>query len=1135
MSGTLARRLGVHAVKWLWARVGAVGALVVGVGALAGDPAGAVPKVQAPVPKYHSVLTQADIDRLSKDATERSIVIMRDQHLDVAGVPATRAARVNADQQPVWSELTRLRSRGMRRLQLVNAVAATISPAEKQRLQSSPAIRAVVPDLPVPQRVRRDQGAATRSAPVTGPAQQICPTDPTKPLLEPEALQLMNVEFDPGSGKPAAHDIVDGTGVKVAWLADGIDINNPEFQRDGHTIFTDYQDFTTEGTNAPTDGAEAFGDASGIAAQGNLTYDLNAFVHPSHPLPAGCTIRIKGVAPGATLVGLKVFGNDAIPFTSYFLQAIDRAVNVDKVDVINQSFGANVYPDPANDPIALADTAAAAAGVTVVASSGDAGTTNTIGTPSDAAGVIGVGGTTSFRLYRQTTSFGTQLVPGGFVSNNISSLSSGGFTQFGPHTVDVVAPGDLGWAACTADPALYAGCLNNAGAPANFQAFGGTSQSSPLTAGTAALVIQAYMKTHHGAKPGAALVKRIIVSSATDLHVPAEEQGAGLVNALKAVRLAESIPGNGRTVPPQGSTLLADKTRLSATAPAGSTQAFTVNITNTGANTQTVKPVGSTLSPTLLLNDTGTLSETPATDPTFVDGGGVTSSYVTHTFTVPAGAQRLDASVTWDGAGQPASRVRETLFDPLGRVAAYTLPQGPGGFNHVDVHDPTPGKWTAVFWTRDNATVYTGQFKFSFTAQKFQTVGTVTPAFRTLAPGATGSFQVKVKLPTQPGDLGVRLTLGTGNASDTSIPITVRSLVGLGTNGGSFTGTLTGGNGRPIFGAQTLTFQFDVPAGKRSLNLGIALRDPGYNLTGLLVDPGAEPLNTQSTTAITSAAFTRTMQFFQRTPRAGRWMAILTLNAPVNGQNLTEPFTGNISFGSVPVSAPALPNSASRVLTAGTPVAVPVRITNTGNSDKAFFVDPRLNQRGPLELLGLNPTHVSLPIHFGEPQPAFLVPTNSTQLVSVANASGPVQIDMNPQLGSPDVEGVSFTNASVAIHNAAEVSPGVWFVGPTGVGPFGAGPPPAETADVAAAVTANLFDPAVTSDSGDLWALSVFGNGPFNPIVLSPGQTGFITATITPSAPKGSVVSGFLGVDSFNPNTTSGDEVVNLPYTYKVG
>ena len=52
---------------------------------------------------------------------------------------------------------------------------------------------------------------------------------------------------------------------------------------------------------------------------------------------------------------------------------------------------------------------------------------------------------------------------------------------------------------------------------------------------------------------------------------------------------------------------------------------------------------------------------------------------------------------------------------------------------------------------------------------------------------------------------------------------------------------------------------------------------------------------------------------------------------------------------------------------------------------------------------------------------------------------------------------------------------------------------------------------------------------------LEPGQAGTITLTITPNAAPGTVVHGFLAVDTFNLASLSGDELVNIPYTYTVG
>jgi subtilisin family serine protease len=952
---------------------------------------------------------------------------------------------------------------------------------------------------------------------VNAPNQQICPSNPAQPLVEPEARQVMNVD--------AADQIVTGAGIKVGIIADGIDPNNPDLIRPGgqHVIF-DYEDFSGFGVGAPTDGRESFLDAGTIASQGNQTYDLSGFVNPAHPLPPGCNIKIEGIAPGASLAVLNVAGSNAGFFNSQIIQAIEWAVLHDHVNVLNESIGGNPIPNTQNDPVSLADQAAVAAGVTVVSSSGDAGPFNNIGSPATTPGVIAVGGTTTYRVYRQTTRYGTNLVPGGWEDNNITALSSDGITEFQPHTVDVVAPGDRGWSLCSNDTAHFFGCadIDHGSNPPPIWAAGGTSASCPETAATAALVIQAYAKTHNGSLPSPALVERIIVSTATDLGAPADHQGAGLVNSLKAVQLAESINGGSRT----GSTLQVSQTSLNTTVNAGQTATFSVTVTNQGTGTQTVTPTVSGR-PTPVSNDTGTVNLSPSS-PTYIDGEGRTDFYALHTFSVPAGAGNLNGNITWNDQ-QIGGVAFETLFDPQGNVAAYSLlGTNQSGFGHVEVHNPMAGTWTAVIFTVSNAP-YTGPVKFSYSTENFHAAGTVSPSSRTLAPGQSGTFQVSVAA-GQAGDEGLKLHLGTGSATDGSIPIVLRALVPVTSAGGSFSGTLTGG-ANSFNAGQEFTYQFNMPAGQPSLNLGVKLADPSYGLEGFLIDPHGQPLDAQ-TTANDNLAPGPTMQFFRGSPASGRWTLVLLVALPVDGTHLTEPFTGSISFTAPSVTSTGIPNSAGTVLPAGQPATATITVTNTGNIAKDFFADPRLNGKTPQQLLGTDVNNVTLPLSLNA-QPNWLVPTNTNALTVAAQGTVPITMDVSWAFGDPDFLGVSAGNNSVAALVAPEVAPGFFFALPEATGPFTTATN--GTVNLAAVANTNPFDSAVTSTSGDVWAQSVNASAPYTPLTLAPGQTGTITLTITPSAPKGTVVHGFIGVDTLNLATASGDELINIPYTYTVG
>jgi hypothetical protein len=1092
-------------------------------------------------------------------------VVLRNQHTNLAIAKGKTSPRITANRQDQVGAMATARSAGAKNVNgfgLINGYSATVTNAQASALASNPNVAAVYPDLPIKTAPTLPRETAAKSASASdSPTSSICPSNPAKPLLEPEALAVTNTAFSDTS-KAQAQNIVTGTGVKVGWIADGIDVNNPDFIRaNGQHVFADYQDFSGEGPNAPSDAAEAFGDASAIAAQGRQVYDLADFVSAAHPLPAGCNITVRGVAPGATLYGLKVFGNANTAPTSRFIQAIQYAVNTDGVDVLNESFGGNPFPDNGDDPITLADLAAVAAGVTVVSSTGDAGTAGTIGSPSSTTGIIAAGATTTFQSYLQTGFAGSpQFSNGTWVDNNISSLSSGGITQTAG-VPNLVAPGDLGWALCSPNPAIYEGCVADNGTAASIQNFGGTSQASPLTSGAAALVINAYKNTHHGVRPSPQLVERFLTSTTTDLGSPAYEQGAGLLNTLGAVKAAESYKDANGSPKPTGNTLLPAQSQYSVFGYPHSTQTTSVTVTNDGSSTQSVKASTRTIGKNVS-DQKGTVTLNTATAPTYVDEVGTLRSYVKKTFKIKA-ADRLSVSAAADNSVS-GSPIRIILISPKGVYTAYSIPQGIGNFANVDVQFPIAGTWTAIF-AASQAFDFNGPVAWEASTANFTTHGSVSPSSFSIAPGKSKTVKVSTPMGSNPGDVSSSLQLVAGGHT-TSIPVTARTV--LPPYNDTFKGTITGGNGRAAGGvAQSNVYYLDVPKGKKDLSIGVTFPDGGMIVNGFLTAPDGQVYSYQTNVNAEEDALFNGFQIYRRNPQAGRWTFSMEVTNPVSGAETSQPFVGRVRYNTVQISAPALPNSAKTKLAAGVPVTVPVKIKNTGVIPLTYFADGRLNATGtiPLAELSGNST-VQLPVAPGI-TPFWLVPSEASQLSVIANADQPVTLDVFYASGEPDRASNPLTIAGV-LFNATQVSPGEWGSDIGQTGPF-AGPAPTGSASVAATAFGKLFDPAVTSSTGDFWqaglapsadvaATKVLRTQGFRtpwtvtssvksgkaagvkaavsgpPVDLPPGATTTIMVTITPSGTAGSVVKGHLYIDTLNEFSASGDELIDLPYQYTI-
>jgi serine protease AprX len=314
----------------------------------------------------------------------------------------------------------------------------------------------------------------------------------------------------------------DGAGIGVAILDSGVTSWHDDL---GSERVVHFADFVNQQSSAYDDYGHGTHVAGIIAGNG---YDSGG--------------ARRGIAPGASLVVLKVLDETGDGFISNVISALNYAVQNRaqfNIRVINLSVAAAVYESYHTDPLTLAARRAVEAGIVVVTASGNLG--------RDGEGRARYGGITAPGNAPWVLTVGA-VSHNGTVSRADDTVAP--FSSRGPGAIDgsakpdIVAPGvgiesitDRSTTLFRSRPgARLWGIVDTAAQP--YLSLSGTSMSAPVVAGTIALMLQA----NPSLSPN--LVKAILQYTAEERggydHLT---QGAGFLNARGAVQLAQLLAG----------------------------------------------------------------------------------------------------------------------------------------------------------------------------------------------------------------------------------------------------------------------------------------------------------------------------------------------------------------------------------------------------------------------------------------------------------------------------------------------------------------------------------------------------------------------------------------------------------------
>jgi serine protease AprX len=280
----------------------------------------------------------------------------------------------------------------------------------------------------------------------------------------------------------AAQFALDGTGIGVAIIDSGVADHADLHNAGGASRVVYSQSFVAGDTTT----SDKFGHGTHVAG---LVGGTGASSGTANGYPA----TFAGVAPNVNIINLRVLDQNGSGTDSQVIAAIQQAIALKStynIRVINMSLGRPVFESYTLDPVDQAVESAWNAGIIVVVAAGNNGRDNsmgthgfaTIGVPGNDPAVITVGAT-------RTNSTPTRA------DDAIASYSSKGPTLV-DHLVkpDLVAPGNrlvsLLAAGSTLDKNDKALEVVSTNGTAKYFRLSGTSMSTPLVAGAAALMLQ---------------------------------------------------------------------------------------------------------------------------------------------------------------------------------------------------------------------------------------------------------------------------------------------------------------------------------------------------------------------------------------------------------------------------------------------------------------------------------------------------------------------------------------------------------------------------------------------------------------------------------------------------------------------